>query len=446
VSGALTLARLRRRVGVDDAIGGSLTLIALVLIAFIGVHEARRPIYGPIDEFTHTAYVLAVAKDGIPPFYGRDRAFIRPGALAKRDVLVPPPDSVGSAPLPIGVDGDLQQQEAFQPPLYYYAAAPVTWFVSGRDKVVAIRIFDVFLYLCAALLAFLALRDIGGSPLAGGIAALMFANLGGVLGILSFVTNGAITLPFSTAALWLAARGIRDRSLSWPLAAVTAGLAITQIIMLPLAALCVLAPAVAELRVRGRGAVRPIARRIAVAAAPLALWVLSSLYRYHWPIPRTSTGGATALTSASTRALDVQQFTSSYFLSFVSSIQEAFHWWESSPYMYDWRPLALTLFVIPAGLGLALFRGSARHRQAVGLWLVAGYASHATVFLMLYLAVILTGGGDFVFRYFAAEQAAFACLAALCLVTLFERPALQRGLTLVVGIALAYWSFNASPL
>jgi hypothetical protein len=227
---------------------------------------------------------------------------------------------------------------------------------------------------------------------------------------------------------------------------VTAGLAITQIIMLPLAALCVLAPAIAEWRVRGRGAVRPIARRIAVAAAPLALWVISSLYRYHWPIPRTSTGGATALTGASTRAIDVQQFTSSYFLSFVSSIQEAFHWWESSPYMYDWRPLALALFVIPAGLGLALFRGSARHRQAIGLWLVAGYASHATVFFMLYLAVILTGGGDFVFRYFAAEQAAFACLAALCLVTLFERPALQRGLTLVVGIALAYWSYNASPL
>ena len=73
---ALTAARLRPRVGIDDAIGGALTLVALVLLTMIGVHDSRRPVYGPIDEVTHTAYVLAVAKDGIPPFLGRDRAFV----------------------------------------------------------------------------------------------------------------------------------------------------------------------------------------------------------------------------------------------------------------------------------------------------------------------------------------------------------------------------------
>ncbi len=55
------VARLRTRVGLDDAIGGALAAVALVLMLLIGIHDARRPVYGPIDELTHTAYVLAVA-------------------------------------------------------------------------------------------------------------------------------------------------------------------------------------------------------------------------------------------------------------------------------------------------------------------------------------------------------------------------------------------------
>ena len=52
---------------------------------------------------------------------------------------------------------------------------------------------------------------------------------------------------------------------------------------------------------------------------------------------------------------------------------------------------------------------------------------------MLYLAVILTGGGDFVFRYFTAEQAAAACLAGTCFGLLFRNPVLMRSATLIVG-------------
>jgi len=85
------VARLRARVGLDEAIGGGLAAVAIVLMLLIGIHDSRRPIYGPIDELTHTAYVLAVAEDGIPPEVGRDRAFVRPGPLAPRDVRVPPP-------------------------------------------------------------------------------------------------------------------------------------------------------------------------------------------------------------------------------------------------------------------------------------------------------------------------------------------------------------------
>src|SRR4029079_125584 len=109
------VARLRARVGLDEAIGGGLAAVAIVLMLLIGIHDSRRPIYGPIDELTHTAYVLAVAEDGIPPEVARAGAFVRPGPLAPRDVRVPPPDKVGSAPLPIGSFRDAQRRQRMPP-------------------------------------------------------------------------------------------------------------------------------------------------------------------------------------------------------------------------------------------------------------------------------------------------------------------------------------------
>ncbi len=117
------------------------------------------------------------------------------------------PDKIGSAPLPIGSFGEVKQAEGIQPPLYYYAAAPVTWFVSGRDKVVALRLFDVFLYLCAAAIIFFAVCDIGGTVLGGGIATLLFASANGLMDVLSYVTNGTIMLTLGAAAIWLSAAG-----------------------------------------------------------------------------------------------------------------------------------------------------------------------------------------------------------------------------------------------
>jgi len=441
------VARLRARVRLDEAIGGGLAAVAIVLMLLIGIHDSRRPIYGPIDELTHTAYVLAVAEDGIPPEVGRDRAFVRPGPLAPRDVRVPPPDKVGSAPLPIGSFGEVKQAEGIQPPLYYYAAAPVTWFVSGRDKVVALRLFDVFLYLCAAAIIFFAVCDIGGTVLGGGIATLLFASANGLMDVMSYVTNGAMMLLLGAAAIWLSARGIRDRRLTWPLTAVAAGLAITHIIVVPLAALCLLAPGVAQIRAQGRAAHRPVAKRVLVAAVPLGLWVLSNLLRYHWVVPQApGVNGIGGLGSATTVNVNVYEFTAQYYLSLITSIQDLFHPLVTSPYVYDWRPLALFVPLTLIGLACALLRGTDRQRQAISLWLIAIVAAHLSVFLMLYLAVILTGGGDFVFRYFTAEQAAIACLAGTCFGLLFRNPALMRTATLIVGLALAYWTYSASPL
>jgi hypothetical protein len=440
-------ARLRARVGLDDAIGAALAVVGLLLMLLIGIHDARRPVYGPIDEITHTAYVLAVAKDGIPPRVGRDQAFVGSHHLAPRDVRIPGPDKTGSAPLPIGPTGEVKQAEAIQPPLYYYVAAPVTWFVSGRDKVIALRLFDVFLYLCAAAIIFLAVRDIGGTPLGAGIATLLFASASGILDVLSYVTNGSIMLTLGAAAIWLSARGIRDRRLTWPLTLVAAGLAITHIIVVPLAALCLLAPAVAQIRAQGRAVRRAVAQRALVAAVPLGLWVLSNLWRYHWVVPKgPGVSGIGGLGTATTTNVNLYEFAAQYYLSFITSFQDAFHPMVTSPYVFDWRPLALFVPLTLIGLACAMLRGSERRRRAIALWLIAVVTAHFSVFCMLYLAVVLTGGGDFVFRYFTAEQAAAACLAGTCFGLLFRNPVLMRSATLIAGAALCYWTYSASPL
>jgi hypothetical protein len=447
VTGALKAARLRLLIGLDDAIGASLALVAIILVASIGVHDARLPKYGPIDEITHTAYVLAVAKDFLPPFVGRDRAYVGRAPLAARDVRIPAPDKVGSAPVPIGGSGEVTQSEAIQPPLYYYVAAPVTWFVSLDNAVLALRLFDVFLLLCTVLIIFFAVRDVAASALGGGVAAMLFASAGGEIDIFSYVTNGAIMLPLGAASIWLAIRGIRDRRVTWPLVIVCAALAITQIIVVPLAAACLLAPAVSRLRAGGRAALPDLGRKVGIAAVPLALWVASNLWRYHWPVPRSLTGASGGgFSGANTSALHLDQFLAAYFSSWYTSIQEPFHWFVFSPYAWDYRPLSLSVMITLAGVAVALFRGTVRQRNAIGYFVVGAAVAHFTVFCMLYLAIILTGGGDFVYRYFSAEAAAAFCLFGASFAVLFRNPKLQRIAAVVIGLALAYWSFGASPL
>jgi hypothetical protein len=447
VSSALMAAQLRSRVGLDDTIGAALTVVALVLVLLIGVEDAHRAVYGPVDEVTHTAYVLAVAKDGLPPVLGRDRAFLGKPALAARDVSIPKPD-VGSAPIPIGSFGEITQSEAIQPPMYYYAAAPVTWFTSGRDKVVALRMLNVVFCLVALLLIFLAVRDLAESPLGGGVGALLFASAGGIISIFSFVTNGAIMLALGMATVWLGARGVRSRRLNWPLVVVAAAFAITQIIVVPLAAASVLVPAIRRLRMDGRMSLRPLGIRIGVAAIPLGVWVLSNLVRYHGVLPRApGTSGVGGFgTSVSSTNMNVPEFAAQYVLSFQTMIDDSFKWWEPSPYVYDWRPLALFVPLTLFGIAFALFRGSERQRNAIGTFLVAVVGSHLLVFLMLYLATVLTGGGDFVYRYFSASEASAACLGGASFSVLFRNPHVERVAAIAAGLALAYWTYSASPL
>ena len=74
-----------------------------------------------------------------------------------------------------------------------------------------------------------------------------------------------------------------------------------------------------------------------------------------------------------------------------------------------------------SGVSVALFRGSERQRTGIGLLIAAVVLRISPVFCMLYLAIVLTGGGDFVYRYFSAAEAAAACLVGACFAAAFPQ-------------------------
>ena len=79
--------------------------------------------------------------------------------------------------------------------------------------------------------------------------------------------------------------------------------------MIPLAAIAVVAPAVAQFQAQGRAAWRTIWYRLLVAASPLCLWMLANLYRYHWVTPRAPGESGTGFSNVTTTPLDLPNFT-----------------------------------------------------------------------------------------------------------------------------------------
>ena len=196
-----------------------------------------------------------------------------------------------------------------------------------------------------------------------------------------------------------------------------AAFAITQIIVVPLAAAASSRPRSRSCARKDAWRWRARAQRVGVAAIPLALWVLSNLWRYHWPVPRSLTGvsgggfsGARHVRDRPARSSPARTSRRSTRVSRSRSTGGS-----SAPTPGTTARSRAVHRVTLVGVAVALFRGiRARSDTPSGSSSIAVVTAHFTVFCMLYLAIILTGGGDFVYRYFSAEQAAAACLAGTC--------------------------------
>ena len=421
------------------------TVVAALFVVVDGVHEARTaPLYGLLDEVSHIGYAIAVADSGVPPVLGRDRIFVGgSAALAPRDVRVPPAEP-GGAELPLGPFSELSQTEAIQPPGAYYALAPVAALTGGRDRVVALRIACAVALALTVLILARFVWGLTGSSLGGALAAVALTSCGGLIRVDSWVTNGSFVILAAALLLWALLDAYRRRIVTLRLSAAAAFLAITHLIVVPLALAAML---VAAWRAWRPGRRREIASRELLAAAPLALWVMSNLVRYRWPVPRNlglATGGPGS--TISTDYLKPGYIADNAYGSLSGGFYGAIQHWKASPFVYDWRPLGTLLPLALAALGWCLFRGRARDRRAVGALLVILVGAHLGIFAMLWLSVVTQGSGDYVFRYFGPTFVAGAAIMGATLGLALSRVrAGSLALAALCSMVLAF-SIQSSPL
>ena len=194
---ALAIPRAHDGVLVDLWIARVLVAAALGLVLLVGIRVALdQPVYGPIDEAYHAGYVEKIAATGFPPMLGRDPSSSGIARCSSRAKSATRATEGQCAASRSGFYSEEQQQEAIQPPLYYYILAPITWFTRGSDKIYALRIASSVLNALGVLFLFLALRGtFRREPLAAGVAAVVIASFTGITHLLSQVQNDALLLP-----------------------------------------------------------------------------------------------------------------------------------------------------------------------------------------------------------------------------------------------------------
>jgi 4-amino-4-deoxy-L-arabinose transferase-like glycosyltransferase len=267
------LGRLRARPA------AALICAQLAAIAVVGsVTVARFHIFAAVDELAHISFVQQVAEHGSLPWLGRSYVSWQMEAI-EQDVY---PRHSGVDPRRIGLAG--YSYEAFQPPLYYLLAAPAFAIPANyRDKVIAVRAFDLLLLLAAAALLALLARAVAADHWQIAYAAALSVLLWpGVIVRAITVSNAALELPLTLLYVLVVWHASARRSPRLLLAAgVLLGLCLLSGPTLIAVAVLLAVPAVALLRERrDRRALAATALAVALPLALLAPWLISNEIRY----------------------------------------------------------------------------------------------------------------------------------------------------------------------
>jgi 4-amino-4-deoxy-L-arabinose transferase-like glycosyltransferase len=187
-----------------------LQIAAIFVLGAVTV--GRFHIFAEVDERAHLAYVQEIADRGRIPWVGHD--YVSWQELAIEQGTYPHPS--GLNPRLLGLRGS--SYEGWQPPLYYVLAAPAYLIPSNyRDKILAVRAFDLLLLLAAiAVLALLARAVLGERWRIPYCLALSTMLWPGVLVRAITVSNAALELPLVllyVLVVWNATARPRARSL-----------------------------------------------------------------------------------------------------------------------------------------------------------------------------------------------------------------------------------------
>jgi hypothetical protein len=437
---------------VDLWIARVLGLAAVGLVLLIGIHHSLdQPIYGPIDEAYHAGYVQKVADTGKPPMLGRDQIVLAHPTFTPFQVELPGPRG-GTAPLPFDpVHFTLNQEEAIQPPLYYYVVAPVAWFTSGPDKIEALRIASCVLEAIGVLLLFLMLRATSRrEPLAAGIAAVVLSTFTGITYLLSEVQNDALLLPVCVLLLWGFLHDIERRRVSVWHALAAGAAAATQLIAVPLGAVTLLVAALCGARGIPRGReLRRLWLPFVLYVGPLSTWILLNLHRYHSLIPVYPPGDGSSGATATTSALFKRTF--ELLHSAPDVILQTSYLPMEPLAAVDFRPAGLLLISVGAALALVLWRQRPNSR-VIGIWVGLALGAFLLTFFATMINAARSGaagdvGGIFVGRYFVGTLAAIAAGVGVTVVSALSGWDLTRRLASVALCGgLIYFSLTASTI
>ena len=281
--------------------------LVLVVIALAGLLRAlfwvvATEVWNPVDEAHHYSYVASLAEgDGIPEV-GHDRVPIEVLEVEKASPTLWQRGSPHTADLDDPWwSKEAAQYEGVQPPLYYLLLTPAYWVSRPFGVVTAVyvmRVATALIALAAVPLAWLLAKELLPKwPVAWLATPALLVAINGFNSNLASITNDALVVPLSTAAMVAAARFVRRPT--HPRAAVTGvlvGLAFltktTTIGLLPLLALAFLGVLVSR-----RVATLRMATSAVVAGGATFLvvspWLVWNLVTYGAPTAATATADIT---------------------------------------------------------------------------------------------------------------------------------------------------------
>lgn len=257
----------------------ALMVLQIAAILVLGaVTVLRFHIFAEVDERAHLAYVQEVAEHGRIPWVEHDYVSWQELAIEQ-----------GTYPRPSGLDPRLlglrsSSYEGWQPPLYYVLAAPAYLIPSNyRDKVLAVRAFDLLLLLSAvailALLARAVFKERWRVPYCLALSVMLWP---GMIVRAITISNAALELPLVLLyllAVWNATARPRARSL------IAAGWLLGLCVLTQLTLVCLVVllavPIVALLRKRrDRPAVGTATLALVLPVALVVPWLVSNESRY----------------------------------------------------------------------------------------------------------------------------------------------------------------------
>jgi 4-amino-4-deoxy-L-arabinose transferase-like glycosyltransferase len=440
---------------IDLALARALLLLGLALVAIYGSDVARNiPVYGPLDEIFHVAYVQKLADSGHPPIVGQGLIIgLGQTPPTASDVVIggldhPLDPKTGKHLTPVFPDGTtFPQNEAIQPPLYYLAMTPIALIVPWSQRVLVMRLAGTLFVMLAVLFLYLAVREVSPRhPLAAGLAAAILATMSGLSGLLSQVQNDALLLPLSAAAFWLLARDIRRRRAGLALPLVAGATIVTQLIAGPAAVLMVLTALWFDERVRAASlrsaaSLRVIVTRLVAFGVPVAPWVAFNLYEYQWLWPISKVGGGAPGSQNSGLLRHTLELLYAAGYAVFGSLWLQIWPVHGGAFSTDVRPAGLLALAGAIALVVGAATGDLiRERIRLGFWGAVALVSFLGTFIVLVANAASVGGQpDFVARYFVAFAAAYAALIGTAVATLAgSRPWLVRSCVGVVSLGVVW--------